>query len=90
MPLIAIDAQRDIDLDVLDAPQVPRYLPGELGVGGPRGAHGEEGRVRHRLRVGCYAVVLFGGQDDGLGGEGGEDALHEGKAGRVAAVRNKD
>lgn len=90
MPLIAIDAQGDIDLDVFDAPKVPRYLPRELGVGGPGGAHGQEGRVRDRLRVGGDAVVLFGGQDDGLGGEGGEDALHEGKAGRVAAVRDED
>ena len=64
VPFVAVDTQRDVDLDVLDAADVTRYLPGELPVGSPGSTHGQEGSVGHGLCVGCYTVVYFGSQFD--------------------------
>lgn len=67
VPFVGIDAQGDVNLDVLDAADVARRFPWELVVGGPGGAHAEEGGVRDGLGVGGDAVVLFAGQVDMLG-----------------------
>jgi hypothetical protein len=79
VPLVRVDAEGDVDLDVLDAADVARRFPGELVVGGPCGAHAEEGGVRHGLRVGGYAVVLLARQVYVLGLQAREDALDEGE-----------
>lgn len=81
VPFVAVDAQRDVDLDVLDPAHVPRYLPRELAVGEPRRAHGQKRRVRHCLCVGCDAVVHFGCKLDVFASQAGEDALDEGEGG---------
>ena len=80
VPLVRVDAQRDIDLDVLDAADVTADFPGELVVGAPCGAHAQEGGVRDGLRVGGDLVVERGGEVDVLGAEAGEDVLDEGEA----------
>lgn len=86
VPLVGVDAKRDVDLDVLDAANVARRLPRELVVGGPRGAHAEEGRMGDGLRVGSDAVVLLAGKVDVLGLEAGENGLDEGEVGVRGAV----
>jgi hypothetical protein len=67
VPFVCVYAKCDIDLDVLDATDVAWCLPRELVVGGPRGAHAEEGRMGDGLRVGSDAVVLLAGEVDLLG-----------------------
>jgi hypothetical protein len=52
----------------------------------PRLAHRQEGGVRHRLRVGGYAVVFFGGEVDVLGVEAFEDRFDSGEGGGRGAV----
>ena len=66
VPFVRVDAQGDVDLDVLDAAYVARVLPGELVVRHPCSTHAEEGCMRDGLRVGCDAVVLFAGEVDVL------------------------
>ena len=39
VPFVGVDAQGDVDLDVLDAAGPTRDFPGELAVGMPGGAH---------------------------------------------------
>lgn len=75
VPLVAVDAQRDVDLDVLDAADVPRRLPGELVVRLPGRAHAQEGGMRDGLSVRRDDVVLLRAQIDHLGAEAGEDLL---------------
>lgn len=79
VPFVGVDAQGDVDLDVLDATNVAGRFPWELVVGGPRGAHAEEGGVGHGLGVGGDAVVLLACEVDVLGLQAREDVLHEGK-----------
>jgi hypothetical protein len=90
MPFVRVDAQRDVDLDVLDAANVARRFPGELVVGGPGGAHAEEGGVRHGLRVGRDAVVLLARQVHVLGAQAGQDVLDKGEVGVRGAVLDQD
>lgn len=66
MPLVRIDAQRDVDLDILNPTHIPRHLPRKLIVRRPRSAHGQESRMRHRLRISCNAIMSFGSQLDML------------------------
>jgi len=75
VPLVAVDAQRHVDLDVLDPARVPRHLPRELPVVRPRGAHAQEGGVRHRLRVRRDLVVPRRRQVHVLRLEAGEHGL---------------
>ncbi len=67
VPFVGVDAQGDVDLDVLDAADVARVFPRELLVRLPRGAHAEECGVRDGLRVCRDTVVLFAGEIDMLG-----------------------
>jgi hypothetical protein len=53
-------------------------------------AHGQEGRVRHGLGVGCDAVVLAGREIDVLGVEASEDGFDFGKGGVGSAVLDED
>jgi hypothetical protein len=64
VPLGGVDSERDVDLDVLDAPDVTSRLPRELVVCVPGSAHAEEGGVGHSLGVCCDAVVLFAREVD--------------------------
>lgn len=86
VPLVAVDAQRDVDLDILDPALPPRDFPGELVVRVPGGAHAQERRVRDRLRVGRDAVVLGCAQVHKLGAEALEYRLDESEAGRGGPV----
>ena len=58
MPLLRVDAERKIDLHVLDPAYVAGYLPRELRVGVPGFAHGQEGGVGHGLGISGDPVVL--------------------------------
>jgi hypothetical protein len=81
VPLIGVDAQRDVHLNVLDTTNVARAVPWELIVGEPSSAHTKEGGMGHSLCVGCDAIVLLGSEIDVLGLEAGHDILHESKVG---------
>ena len=82
VPLLAVDAEHGVDLDVLDAADVAAELPGELGVCVPGLAHAEEGGVGDGLGVGGDAVVLQGREVDEARAEAGEHRLDPAK-GRV-------
>lgn len=73
VPLVTVDTQCHVDLDVLDAARPALLLPGELVVGSPGRAHAQEGGVRHRLGVSRDAVVLLGRQMHELGLEARQD-----------------
>lgn len=90
VPFVCVDAERDVDFDVLDAADVARQFPRELVVGQPGGAHGEEGRVRYGLRVGGNAVVLLRGEVDVLGFQTGEHCFDEVEGGVCGAVFDQD
>ncbi|KAJ2981012.1 hypothetical protein NQ176_g2297 [Zarea fungicola] len=72
---VTLHPQHKVDLDILDAADVPAHGPGELGVGVPRLAHGEKGRMCDGLGVGRDAVVLEGSEVDNFGLEAAEDGL---------------
>lgn len=90
VPLLGVDAQHNVDLDVLYAADVARHFPGELGVCVPGFAHGEEGGVGDGLGVGGDAVVLEGREVDVLGAEDGEDGLDSCDGGGGRAVADDD
>lgn len=90
VPFVRVDAQRDVDLHVLDAAHPARDLPGELLVGVPGRPHAQEGGVRDRLRVGGDAVVQLAREVDILGVEAGQDVLDEPQAGVRRAVLDQD
>jgi len=75
MPFLRVDAEREVYFYVFDAADVARYFPGELGIGVPGFAHGEEGGMCYSLRVGGYAVVLCCGEVDVSGTKAGEDVF---------------
>ena len=90
MPLVGVDAEGDVDLDVFDAAAPAGYFPGELGVGRPGGAHAEEGSVRDGLRVRRDAVVFFGREVHEFGFEAREHAGNEGEGGVGGTVLDED
>lgn len=90
VPLLVVDAHHQVDLDVLDAADVARALPGELRRRVPRLAHAEEGRVRHRLRVRRDAVVLVRRQVHVLGAEAPQHGLYLGERRVRGAVFDQD
>jgi hypothetical protein len=75
VPLVRVDAEGDVLLDVFDATDVAARFPWELVVGGPCGAHAEEGGMRDGLCVRRDAVVLLGGEVDVLRSKTGHDIL---------------
>ena len=75
MPLLGIDAEHEIDLDVFDAANVAGSFPGELLGCVPGLAHTEESSMGDGLGIGRDAVVFRGAQVDNLGVEAGEDML---------------
>lgn len=64
VPFVRVDAQRDIDLDVLDTPDPAGHVPGKLVVGTPCRAHAQERSMCDGLRIGCDSIVEFAGQVD--------------------------
>ncbi len=58
MPLLGVDAKREVDFDILNATNVTGYFPGELLVGMPGFAHTQECRMGYGLRVGSDTVML--------------------------------
>ena len=77
VPLVRVYAQRNVDLDILDAADVAVDLPRELVVGTPCGAHAQEGGVRDSLRVGGDAVMHRRCEVDVFGAEAREDLLYQ-------------
>lgn len=77
MPLIRVDAQGDIDFDILDTAYPPSMLPGELIVGLPGGSHAQESSMGDSLRIRGYTVVHLTGEIDMFGAERGKDRLNE-------------
>lgn len=75
VPFLGVDSEGKVDLNVLNSTDVAGYFPGELGVGVPGLAHGEEGGVGHGLGVCCDAVVLDSGEVHLRGVQAGEDLL---------------
>jgi hypothetical protein len=75
VPFLGVDAQGEVDLDVLDAADVAGDFPGKLLVRVPGFAHREESRVSHGLGVGGDAVVFTSGEVVVFGAEAGEDML---------------
>lgn len=69
MPLLTVDAQHQIDLDILNPTHITGKFPGELSVRMPRLAHGEKGSVGDGLGISRDAIVLEGRQVDKLGAE---------------------
>ena len=90
VPLVCVDAQRDVHLYVFNAANVAGRFPGELVICGPRGAHAEEGGVRHGLRVGRDAVVLLAREVHVLGAQARQDVFDKGKVGVGRAVLDED
>lgn len=90
VPVLRVDAQRQVDLCVLDPAHVPRPLPRELLHRVPRLAHRQERHVRHRLRVRRDAVVLARRQVHVLGVEAPEDSLDPGERLVRRAVLDED
>lgn len=76
VPLLAVDSQHNVDLDVLDAANVAGRLPRVLLHAVPGLAHGEKGRVSDGLRVGCDMVVLLGRQVDMSALKASQDSLN--------------
>lgn len=75
VPPGAVDAHRQVDLDVLDPADVAGAFPRELLHRVPGFPHREEGGVGHGLGVGGDAVVLERAEVDVLGVEAAEDRL---------------
>lgn len=75
VPFLRVDAESQVDLDILDATDIPGYLPGELLVGVPGFSHAEKGCMSNSLGVGSDAVMLAGGEVDMFGTQAGEDML---------------
>lgn len=57
VPFVGVDAQGDVDLDVLDASNPAGEFPGELIVCLPSRTHAQKGGVCNRLRVGGDPVM---------------------------------
>ena len=72
VPLLSVDAEHEVDLDVFDAADITGSLPGELLGRVPGLAHAEESSVGDGLGIGRDAVVFLGAQVDNLGLEAGE------------------
>lgn len=90
VPFVRIDAESDVDLDVLDSAYPAIDFPGKLIVGVPCSAHAQESGVRHSLGIGCDAVVHLAAKVDILGFEGLKDALDESHALIRCSVLNED
>ena len=91
MPLLAVDAQHQVDLYVLDAADVARaLLPGVLVRRPPRATHAQEGGVRHRLRVRRDPVVLVRRQVHVLRLQAAQDRFDLLQRGLAGAVADED
>ena len=69
VPFVRVDAQGDIDLDILDTAHPSSMLPGELIVGLPSGSHAQESSMGDSLCIRCDAVVHLAGEIDMFGAE---------------------
>lgn len=79
VPLLGVDAEHEVDLDVFDAADITGSLPGELLGCVPGLAHAEESSVGDGLGIGRDAVMFLGTQVDNLGVEAGEYMLDLGE-----------
>lgn len=90
VPFLGVDAQHEVDLDILDPADVAGAFPGELLVGVPCLAHGEEGGVGDGLGVGRDTVMFLGGEIDNFGVQAAEDGFHLGEGGVRGTVLDQD
>jgi len=86
VPLIRVDAEGNVHLDVLNTTDVTRAVPRELVVREPCTAHAEESGMSNSLCVRCNAIMLLGGKIDVLGPEAGHNILHERKVSIRGAI----
>lgn len=90
MPFVRVDAQGDIDLDILDTAHPSSMLPGELIVGLPGGSHAQESSMGDSLCIRGDAVVHLAGEMDMFGAERGEDGFNEFEAVIRGSVLDED
>ena len=90
VPFVRIDAESDVDLHILNTTHISRHFPGELVVGRPSRAHGEESCMGDCLCVCGDAVVSFGCEFDVLAFETRQDFGDEIVAGVGGAVLDED
>ena len=90
VPFVRVDAQGNIDLDILDTAYPPSMLPGELIVGLPGGSHAQESSMSDSLRICGDTVVHLTGEIDMFGAERGEDRLNEFEAFVRGSVLDED
>lgn len=90
VPFIRVDAESDINLNVLDSAYPAIDFPWELVVGVPCSAHAQESGVRHGLGISCDTVVHLAAKVDILRFEGFKDALDESHALVGCSVLNED
>lgn len=79
VPLLGIDAEHEVDLDVFDAADITGSLPGELLGSMPGLAHAEKSGVGNGLGIGRDAVMFIGTQVDNLGVKAREYVLNLGE-----------
>lgn len=77
VPFVGVDAQSDIDLNVLNTTHPSSMLPRELLVGLPCGSHTQEGCVSDSLCIRSNAVVHLAGEVDMCRSEAGEDVVNK-------------
>lgn len=79
VPLLGVDAEHQVDLDVFDATDVTGSFPGEMVRCVPGLAHAEESSVGDGLGIGRDTVMFLGTQVDNLRVEAGQYVLDLGE-----------
>lgn len=90
MPLVGVDTECDILLNVLNAADVAARLPRKLVVCRPCCTHAKKGGMSDSLSVRCYAVVLLSREVDMRRAQTGHDIFHERKLFISGTVLDQD
>lgn len=80
VPFVRVDAEHDVDLDILDTADVTGNLPWELVVRGPGASHAEKGCMCNGLGVSSDSVVCLCAELDMLRIEARKNILNQGEA----------
>ena len=75
MPFLGVDAECQVDFDVLNTTNVASYFPGKLLICVPGFAHTEESCMRDCLGIGGDAIMLASGEVDVFRSQAGENML---------------
>lgn len=67
VPLVGVDAEHEIALDVFNTANIAVNFPRELVVREPCRTHAQKGSMCHSLRVCCDPIMLLGGETDVVG-----------------------